>query len=81
MVNNVLAGGPVSWMSILQLTIALSIMEAKYMATTKIVKEAIWVKGLLDDLGVIQENIAVFCDNQNAIFLTKIKHITLGQNT
>ena len=41
------------------------------MAATEVVKEAIWVKDLLGDLGVTQENIAVFCDNQSAIFLAK----------
>ena len=46
-------------------------MEAEYMAATEVVKEAIWLKGLLGDLGVIQENIAVLCDNQSAIFLVK----------
>ncbi|KAH9733925.1 retrovirus-related pol polyprotein from transposon TNT 1-94-like protein [Citrus sinensis] len=64
-----LGGGPVTWRSILQSTIVLSTTEAKYMAATEAVKEAIWLKGLLGDLGVIQENIAVFCDNQSAIFL------------
>ncbi|KAH9718108.1 hypothetical protein KPL71_022089 [Citrus sinensis] len=48
-----LGGGPVSWRSILQSTIALSTTEAKYMAATEAVKEAIWLKGLLGDLGVI----------------------------
>ncbi|KAH9689155.1 Integrase catalytic domain-containing protein [Citrus sinensis] len=48
-----LGGGPVSWRSILQSTIALSTMEAEYMAATEVVKEAIWLKGLLGDLGVI----------------------------
>ncbi|KAK9209735.1 hypothetical protein WN944_002103 [Citrus x changshan-huyou] len=66
-----LGGGPVSWRSILQSTIALSTTEAEYMAATEAVKEVIWLKGLLGDLGVIQENIAVFCDNQSAIFLAK----------
>ncbi|KAH9752632.1 hypothetical protein KPL71_014771 [Citrus sinensis] len=66
-----LGGGPVSWRSILQSIIALSTMEAEYMAVTEAVKEALWLKGLLGDLGVIQENIAVFCDNQSAIFLAK----------
>ncbi|KAH9764742.1 hypothetical protein KPL70_001639 [Citrus sinensis] len=66
-----LGGGPVSWRSILQSTIALSTTEAEYMAETEAVKKAIWLKGLLGDLGVIQENIAVFCDNQSAIFLAK----------
>ncbi|KAH9793742.1 Integrase catalytic domain-containing protein [Citrus sinensis] len=66
-----LGGGPISWWSILQSTIALSTTEAEYMAATEAVKEAIWLKSLLSDLGVIQENIAVFCDNQSAIFLAK----------
>ncbi|KAH9782717.1 Integrase catalytic domain-containing protein [Citrus sinensis] len=66
-----LGGGPVSWRSILQSTIALSTTEAEYMAATEAVKETIWLKGLLGDLGVIQENIAVFCDNQSVIFLAK----------
>ncbi|KAH9793888.1 hypothetical protein KPL71_004697 [Citrus sinensis] len=66
-----LGGGPVSWRSILQSTIALSTTEAEYMVATEAVKEAIWLKGLLGDLGVIQENITVFCDNQSVIFLAK----------
>ncbi|KAH9660217.1 hypothetical protein KPL70_024138 [Citrus sinensis] len=66
-----LGGGPVSWKSILQSTIALSTTEAEYMAATKVVKEVIWLKGLLGDLRVIQENITVFCDNQSVIFLAK----------
>ncbi|KAH9684220.1 hypothetical protein KPL71_027928 [Citrus sinensis] len=48
-----LGGDPVSWRSILQSTIALSTTEAEYMAATEAVKEAIWLKGLLGDLGVI----------------------------
>ncbi|KAH9669162.1 Integrase catalytic domain-containing protein [Citrus sinensis] len=47
------------------------ILEAEYMAVTEAVKEAIWLKGLLGDLGVIQETIAIFYDNQSAIFLAK----------
>ncbi|KAH9688421.1 hypothetical protein KPL70_015118 [Citrus sinensis] len=66
-----LGGGPVSWRSILQSTIALFTTEAEYMAATEAVKEAIWLKDLLGDLRVIQENIAVFCDNQSAVFLVK----------
>ena len=46
---------PVSWRSILQSTIVLSIFEAEYMAMTEAMKEAIWLQGLLDDLGIEQD--------------------------
>ena len=42
---------PVSWKSTLQSTVVLSTIEAEYMALTKAVKEAIWLGGLLDELG------------------------------
>ena len=47
-----LAKALVSWKSTLQSIVALSTMEAEYMAITKAVKEEIWLQGLLDDLGV-----------------------------
>ncbi|KAK8952543.1 hypothetical protein KSP39_PZI003450 [Platanthera zijinensis] len=65
-----LAGGPVSWRSTLQSTVALSTTEAEYMAVTEAMKEAIWMQGLLDDLGVEHMTLTVFCDSQSAIFLT-----------
>ena len=37
----IFAGGPISWKSTLQSTVALSITEAEYMAITEVVKEAI----------------------------------------
>ena len=43
----------ISWRSILQSTIALSTTEVEYMTATEVVKEAIWLKGLLGDLGEI----------------------------
>ena len=41
------------------------------MAITEAVKEAIWLQGLLDDLGVGQKQVIVFCDSQSAIHLAK----------
>ena len=58
-----LAKVPVSWKSTLQSTVALSTTEAEYMTITEAVKEAIWLQGLLDDLGVGQKHVTVFCDN------------------
>ena len=66
-----LAKAPVSWKSTLQSTLTLSTTEAEYMAITEAVKEAIWLQGLLDDLGVGQKQIIVFCDSQSAIHLAK----------
>ncbi|GKB53927.1 retrotransposon protein, putative, ty1-copia subclass [Tanacetum coccineum] len=41
--------------------------EAEYMALTEAVKEAIWLRGLLEELGVKLNTVAVNCDNQGAI--------------
>ena len=41
------------------------------MAETEAFKEAIWLHGLINDLGILQEHIDVFCDSQNAIRLSK----------
>ena len=66
-----LAKAPVSWKSTLQSTVDLSTTEAEYMAITEAVKEAIWLQGLLDDLGVGQKQVTMFCDSQSAIHLAK----------
>jgi len=66
-----LAKAPVSWKSTLQSTVALSTTEAEYMAITEAVKEAIWLYGLLKDLGVGQKQLEVFSDSQSAIHLAK----------
>ena len=66
-----LASGPVSWKSNLQSTIALSTTEAEYMAVTEGAKEAVWLRGLLEDLGIIQDYVDVYCDSQSAIHLAE----------
>ena len=50
---------------------ALSTTEAKYIAITEAVKEAILLQGLLDDLSVDQKQVTVFCDSRSAIHLAK----------
>ena len=66
-----LAKAPVSWRLTLQSTIALSTIVAKYMAVTEAIKEAISLPGLVEDLGIYQEHVFVFCDSQSAIYLAK----------
>eukprot|EP00253_Pinus_taeda_P012129 PITA_12129 len=72
----------ISWMSKLQETVALSTIEAEYIAASDASKEAIWLKGLLDEIGRTRERVNVFGDIQSAIHLatnpayhSKTKHI------
>ena len=44
------AGGPIAWQSKLQTTIAVSTMEAEYMAAFGAIQELIWTKGVLSEL-------------------------------
>ncbi|KAG8497793.1 hypothetical protein CXB51_007423 [Gossypium anomalum] len=64
-------GCVISWKAILQTTVALSTTEAEHMAITEACKEAIWLKGLFSELNKDLQISTVFCDSQNAIFLTK----------
>ena len=54
------------------------------MAITEGIKEVIWLKGLLENLGLVQEHVNVYCDSQSAIHLAKnqlyhahMKHISV----
>ncbi|GKB28461.1 retrotransposon protein, putative, ty1-copia subclass [Tanacetum coccineum] len=64
-------GYVVSWKSTLQHVVALSTTEAEYMVLTEAVKESIWLKGLLIELGVNLRSVVVNCDNQSAIHLSR----------
>nr|GEX20730.1 retrotransposon protein, putative, Ty1-copia subclass [Tanacetum cinerariifolium] len=77
-------GCVVSWKATLQHVVALSTTEAEYMALTKAVKEAIWLRRLLEELVVKLNTVAVNCDNQDAIHLSwnhvfheRTKHINV----
>ncbi|GJZ28491.1 retrotransposon protein, putative, ty1-copia subclass [Tanacetum coccineum] len=47
------------------------VTEAEYMALTEAVKEAIWLRGLLEELGVELNTVTINCDNQGAIHLSR----------
>jgi len=66
-----LSQAPVSWRSILQSNIALSTTEAEYMTMTEVMKEVIWLQGLLDDLEIEQDLLKINCDSMSAIYLVK----------
>lgn len=80
-----LAGGPISWKSKLQPLIAQSTTEAEYIAINTTIKEAIYLKALLDELGYYKQNkFPIYTDNngalllaQNAVFHERTKHIAI----
>ena len=64
-------GGAMSWISRMQKCIALSTIEAEYIAATEACKEAIWLSRLVADLGYTGDIPLLHCDSQSAIQLAK----------
>ena len=64
-------GGPISWSSKIQSTVALSTTEAEYMAACEGIKELIWVKRLLSELSTDSSTPLLCMDNRSAIKLVK----------
>ena len=64
-------GCVVSWKSTLQNIVALSTTKVEYVAAAEATKEALWLKGLVSELGMNQKSVTVFCDSQSALCLTK----------
>nr|GEY42159.1 retrotransposon protein, putative, Ty1-copia subclass [Tanacetum cinerariifolium] len=64
-------GCVVSWKETLQHVVAFSTTEAEYIALTEAMKEAIWLRGLLEELGAELNRVTVNCDNQGAIHLSR----------
>ena len=71
----------VSWRSILQSITALSTIEVEYMTMTEVMKEAIWLQGLLDDLGIEQDMLKINCDSMSTIYLAKNRYIMQERST
>jgi len=77
-----IGGCAVSWKACLQATVALSTIEAEYMAISEACKEDIWLRGLYYEFCGVTSCTTIHCDSQSAICLTKdqmfyerIKHI------
>lgn len=68
-----LNGGAVSWSTKKQPTVALSTTEAEYMAVVSATQEAVWLKSLRDQFGLLKISKAILlnCDNQGAIYISK----------
>ena len=55
----------------LQSLVAMSTTEAEYMAVAEAAKEALWLKGLVKELGLNQGGVQLHCNSQSAIYLAK----------
>ncbi|CAI7829747.1 unnamed protein product, partial [Closterium sp. NIES-54] len=65
-------GGPTAWESKKQVDQALSSVEYEYMALFRAVREIVWQRRLLAELGEEQQGpTPLYCDSQGAIALTK----------
>jgi len=74
----------VSWSSKKQNLVALSTVEAKYVAASACCAQLLWMKQTLNDYGCCFTNIPLLCDNESAIKLpnnpmshSRTKHIDI----
>jgi hypothetical protein len=83
-----MSGGPVSWSSKKQATVALSTTEAEYVAITRSSKQAMWIYSFLEELRMPQDRPAVlYGDNLGAAALARdakgharVKHIDIREH-
>ena len=67
-----MGNGAISWKTKKQNSVALSSVEAEYMGMCQAAKEAVWLTGLLEDLGLdLRSPLIVYGDNQGALALTQ----------
>ncbi|KAH9751577.1 hypothetical protein KPL71_014347 [Citrus sinensis] len=66
-----MCGGAVSWKASLQSVVALSTTEVEYIALTEAFKEAKWIRGIISELGLIQDTIPIYYDSSSAIQLSR----------
>jgi hypothetical protein len=69
-----MAGGPVSWSSKRQSTVATSSTEAEYIGQYNGAREAIWIRSFLRELGyrdLIKEPLVIKADNTGAESLSR----------
>ena len=67
-----IAGGAVTWQAQRQKSVALSTVEAEYMAACQAAKDAVWLRALLVGLGLnASAPTSIHCDSQGAIALAK----------
>lgn len=80
-------GGPITWSSQKQKTVALSTTEAEFVAASESAKEILWLQQIMADLGDSFKCVTLYVDNQSAIRLInnpvyhkRTKHIDVKYN-
>ena len=80
-------GNTVSWRSCLQKVVAWSTTEAEYISLSESSREAVWLKGICEELGFKQQAAEIYCDSHSAIYLAKnsmfherTKHVRVKYN-
>ena len=66
-----LSGGPICSKSMVQPLVTLSATESEYMSIVEMAKEALWLVGLVKELGIQEDGVQLHRDSQSAIFLAK----------
>ncbi|KAL0331355.1 UNVERIFIED_CONTAM: Retrovirus-related Pol polyprotein from transposon TNT 1-94 [Sesamum angustifolium] len=76
-----LCGSCITWKSELQQIVALSTTEAEYIAATEAFKEALWLEGIVKEIGFLKQKITIFSFQsaiqlcKNPVFHDRTKHI------
>lgn len=80
-------GGPITWSSQKQKTIALSTTEAEFVAACESAKEILWLQQLMSELSENVECVTLYVDNQSAnklinnpVYHKRTKHIDVKYN-
>uniref|UniRef100_A0A803P9H4 Polyprotein n=1 Tax=Cannabis sativa TaxID=3483 RepID=A0A803P9H4_CANSA len=63
----------ICWKATLKSIVALSTIEAEYIACTEVVKEAVLLEGITREMGVDQRVVSPYYDSQSALCLSKNK--------
>ena len=63
-----LGGTPILWKS-LRLPVTLSTSEAEYVTLTPAIKDCVWLKGILNEIGYYHDHINICEDNQGCMAL------------
>ncbi|XP_068657890.1 secreted RxLR effector protein 161-like [Aristolochia californica] len=68
-----LVGGPICWKSMVQSIVTLSTTESEYIVVAEAATEALWLTGLVKELGVQQGGVQLHCDTR--VYHARTKHI------